>query len=606
MLPSLPNALDAIPIVQSTADRTAKYPVPNNNQRTQNLATGTIDRWNGSAWVTDFTSTSGGGTTPTGGNLQIVLTTAARNALNPALYQTVFNVQTGNIEMWAGTAWITIVTGSGGQVQFYNVLSFGATGLGQVDDTDAIQACINAAGGPAGVRTGIAGIVYVPPGIYETTGTLALGANMYFGGVPKLSILTGNVSSGFAVAIPPSTNFSTIEGITIAPASAGAGGGISVGTGCQFTNIRRNWITVPSVAGTPQGAVVCHTPCTIEDNVIEGGGAPGIQAFGFQSGGTPADYPAGYIIKGNTVQLASTAGIYVVGTVNPIVDGNFVIGNFLQIGIDVSGSSFATVVNNYIQESTNAILATSNSYDLTIANNQIVYTTGSAIVCNGVNNSGAAAPISITGNKIAEFNTANSGAGPGSNAIEVVSCQQVVVMGNTATSSTTLGRALLYSSGNVQVTAVGNIASGTTGPAIVSTGDTSFEQHANLGGSLAAASGGIVTLGQIVQARATLTYGTTVTPNAASANYQMLNVTNATAFTFANPTNTWAATTAAGTLTFEILNSSGGAMGTITWGTLYLLAGGAFTNPGTGKRRVITFAWNGTNYVEQTRSSADT
>jgi hypothetical protein len=50
----LPIALDAIPIVRSTSDRTARFADPDVNQRVQNLGTGAIERWNGASWVTDF------------------------------------------------------------------------------------------------------------------------------------------------------------------------------------------------------------------------------------------------------------------------------------------------------------------------------------------------------------------------------------------------------------------------------------------------------------------------------------------------------------------------------------------------------------------------
>lgn len=57
-------------------------------------------------------------------------------------------------------------------------------------------------------------------------------------------------------------------------------------------------------------------------------------------------------------------------------------------------------------------------------------------------------------------------------------------------------------------------------------------------------------------------------------------------------------------VTFEIRNNSGGAMGAIAWAGAYKLAG-AFTNPASTKRRLITFRWNGTDYAETSRSAAD-
>ena len=44
-------AADAIPLVSTTAERAGKFPSPDTNQRVHNLETGTIDRWDGAAWV---------------------------------------------------------------------------------------------------------------------------------------------------------------------------------------------------------------------------------------------------------------------------------------------------------------------------------------------------------------------------------------------------------------------------------------------------------------------------------------------------------------------------------------------------------------------------
>lgn len=53
-----------------------------------------------------------------------------------------------------------------------------------------------------------------------------------------------------------------------------------------------------------------------------------------------------------------------------------------------------------------------------------------------------------------------------------------------------------------------------------------------------------------------------------------------------------------------VINTSGGAMGVITWGTGFKL-GGAFTNPANGTRRIIEFECDGTNWYEFNRSAAD-
>lgn len=120
-----------------------------------------------------------------------------------------------------------------------------------------------------------------------------------------------------------------------------------------------------------------------------------------------------------------------------------------------------------------------------------------------------------------------------------------------------------------------------------------------------------VDLGQDVQGKllpshrartiATLTYGTTVTVDATLGDIQRLTVTDGVAFTISAPRNPDALTLS---LTFEILNSSGGAMGAITWDASYKLAG-AFTNPADTKLRTIRFYYNGTSWIEESRAAAD-
>lgn len=98
----------SIPIVVNNADRETRYPPASRiqNQRVQNLATGTIQRWVGSAWVDDFASIANSGTN-----------------------MNVFNVRAA---------------------------PFNATGNGTTDDTAAITAAITAANAAGG------GIVLVP------------------------------------------------------------------------------------------------------------------------------------------------------------------------------------------------------------------------------------------------------------------------------------------------------------------------------------------------------------------------------------------------------------------------------------------------------------
>lgn len=97
-----------------------------------------------------------------------------------------------------------------------------------------------------------------------------------------------------------------------------------------------------------------------------------------------------------------------------------------------------------------------------------------------------------------------------------------------------------------------------------------------------------------------LAYSASIATDAALGSHFTTAATNGTAFTLTNPTNA----TAGKEITYDLLNSSGGAMGAITWDTLFKLAG-AFTNPANGKRRTISFYYDGTNWVETNRAAAD-
>jgi hypothetical protein len=99
---------------------------------------------------------------------------------------------------------------------------------------------------------------------------------------------------------------------------------------------------------------------------------------------------------------------------------------------------------------------------------------------------------------------------------------------------------------------------------------------------------------------APLTYGTTIATPQQRASIFKIVATNTTAYTISNPTTPYVGRQ----ITYDIKNSSGGAMGTITWGNAFLLAG-AFTNPANTKRRTISFYFDGTNWVETNRAGAD-
>ena len=109
-----------------------------------------------------------------------------------------------------------------------------------------------------------------------------------------------------------------------------------------------------------------------------------------------------------------------------------------------------------------------------------------------------------------------------------------------------------------------------------------------------------VTAQRLVPAVSALTYSATIPTDASLGDIFTLNVGNTAAFTISNPTNLQTGQT----ITYDILNGSGGVMGAITWGTNFRLAG-AFTNPAANKRRTITFYANSGFMIEISRAAAD-
>ena len=96
------------------------------------------------------------------------------------------------------------------------------------------------------------------------------------------------------------------------------------------------------------------------------------------------------------------------------------------------------------------------------------------------------------------------------------------------------------------------------------------------------------------------TYGASVAIDASLGMQFNITATNGTAFTIANPTNVFGD---GQVITITVRNTSGGALGTITWDTQYKLS--AWTSPATGFSRSITFQWNTSNWVEISRTPAD-
>jgi len=96
-----------------------------------------------------------------------------------------------------------------------------------------------------------------------------------------------------------------------------------------------------------------------------------------------------------------------------------------------------------------------------------------------------------------------------------------------------------------------------------------------------------------------LVYGVSVAIDASQGRDFTATANNATAFAIAAPTNA----TTGQRITVMVRNTSGGALGAVTWNAVFKLA--AWTSPANGFSRSIDFRFDGTNWVEVGRTTVD-
>lgn len=105
---------------------------------------------------------------------------------------------------------------------------------------------------------------------------------------------------------------------------------------------------------------------------------------------------------------------------------------------------------------------------------------------------------------------------------------------------------------------------------------------------------------RVTTGRVVLTYSATIATDASLGNSFSITATNGTAFTISSPTNLITGQR----LTYTIRNTSGGALGAITWGATFKINATAIA-PATGTSRSIEFLYDGVNLVEQFRGALD-
>jgi len=104
---------------------------------------------------------------------------------------------------------------------------------------------------------------------------------------------------------------------------------------------------------------------------------------------------------------------------------------------------------------------------------------------------------------------------------------------------------------------------------------------------------------EVTPARATITYSTSMSLNALLVTEGVITATDGVGFTISNPTNPFAEMK----IQYTIRNTSGGALGALTLGAAFKAA--AWTQPANGFSRSISFQYDGTNWIETSRTTAD-
>lgn len=99
-------------------------------------------------------------------------------------------------------------------------------------------------------------------------------------------------------------------------------------------------------------------------------------------------------------------------------------------------------------------------------------------------------------------------------------------------------------------------------------------------------------------------YSASITPDAAAGRWHTITVTDNVALTINAPANPPAANRSQ-ELVIEIVNSSGGVMGNVTWDAAFVFTGTSFTKPANTKTRNAKFQWNGAKWIALSLAGAD-
>lgn len=493
----------------------------------------------------------------------------------------------------------------------YSVKDFGAQGIG-TNDTTAFANTISAVTGSANPATTVRfplGIMYIPPGTYKISADALLIASVQgfymLGAGPELTflVITGAGSIGLNIdgsAYGTFANFTIIgdgtETLTDAIALQYTGSYDRTTTQNTFNRVLiRNIITVNGVNITGHSF---NDTAIFRDTYIAGGNSPGtFDPTYWQNGVLMGDGTGGSnnldhaFYNANT--LGWTTGKYWNGSWGSSLVKGEQWANGNSVCYKVAGAGSLTIED--VQAQNNQQLFTSN---------------GSTSVSSQI----ALRNIEFIGNQLTHsplpgrfINASLSGG------LELKNIQATATNSSSDAARVRIGNS---TSGLLHIEAVNVQAQGPTSPAdIFDIADPNNNQITlRMEGCQILNGSGVATIGTAMDMGAirTITYSASMTPDASLGPFQTIAVTNTTAMTINAPTNppgvlhgSSGGSSRYGELTIEVLNSSGGTMGAITWNAAFVFNGFTWTNPANTKHRWARFAWNGANWICVGVSGAD-
>lgn len=579
--------------------------------------------------ITVFTGT--GTSTGSGGTLATIYSDNSRTALA--------NPFTGNVdgtyEFYAQDGRYTVVPTKtlyaistvptsdavlydGPSLTVLNVKDYGAKGDGVTDDSLAIQTALNVA------RT-TAETVFIPAGIYRiVTGLTTLGGQKIVGAGRPYTRLAYAGAGGSLLTIQAAGYLHTfISDLTLT--NKGSGTTTAVDVSYTFVHLDRVTIGSGPVAGENAftnglrfnaigGGRTFHN--TVRDCYFNGNTAIGVLLsstdytyiedcrFDNNPIGVQIITGVGNRITGGSIQGdfavngANWVGIDVVGdagtgdaTGTLIIGVGFELDRFgnagasgavaVRLGNGTGNALNTTIESNWINgvgvvgTTGIKVIATAKVGGLAIRDNRFnTITTGIAVPTGGLaelslgrnTNTGVANMVTVNAIGTAR-NDYQALYGPSA---PVVLGYQTPIRGGQSAASAVESRLIEFNTVNGQ-------------PSVYIAGDADITQFG----------------GPIASKETTLPYSASITPTAGTGNTFIITATNGTAFTINAPTGS----TNFQDIKFIIKNTSGGALGVITWNAVFKLA--AFTSPATGFNRSITYHFDGTNWIEVARTTVD-